>query len=65
MTGREVRGIRHRLGLTQAELAERVGVTRNTVTRWELGLIGIRRSAIILLRQLRRQAKQKSKGIQQ
>jgi DNA-binding transcriptional regulator YiaG len=52
MTAKEVRAIRRRLGLTQRELADKVGVARNTVTRWELGLIGIRESAARLLRLL-------------
>jgi len=35
MTGAELRGIRERLGLTQAAFGELVGVRRNTVARWE------------------------------
>jgi transcriptional regulator with XRE-family HTH domain len=57
MTGKEVRVIRRRLKLTQAELARRVGVTRNTVTRWELDLMGIRESAAILLKHLAAEGK--------
>jgi transcriptional regulator with XRE-family HTH domain len=60
MEGREVRAIRRRLTLTQRELAQQVGVTRNTVTRRELGLLGIKESAAILFRQLG--AKGKSDG---
>jgi len=52
MTGKEVRAIRQRLRLTQSELADKVGVTRNTVTRWEIGLLGIRESAARLLKRL-------------
>jgi transcriptional regulator with XRE-family HTH domain len=52
MTGDRERKIRIRLNLTQAQLAERVGVTRNTVTLWELGLMRIRESAAILLKHL-------------
>jgi DNA-binding transcriptional regulator YiaG len=52
MRGSEVRAIRHRLKLTQQELAKRVGVTRNTVTRWELGIMRVRESAAILLKHL-------------
>jgi len=33
--GEKVRQIRSRLGLTQAALSERLGVTANTVARWE------------------------------
>jgi len=35
MTGREIRAVRKRLGLSQALFAEMVGVQRNTVARWE------------------------------
>jgi len=35
MTGKEIREIRFKLGLTQAELAHKVGVTISSVKRWE------------------------------
>ena len=38
MTGNELRELRIRLGLTQAELGKRLGVARVTVARWELEL---------------------------
>ena len=50
MTGREVKRIRRRLGVTQSELAVKVGVRSNTVARWERGELGIRESAVRLLR---------------
>lgn len=37
MKGREVRAIRKRLGISQRELGERLGVAQNTVARWERG----------------------------
>jgi transcriptional regulator with XRE-family HTH domain len=52
MTGKEVRTLRLKLGLTQAELAEKVGVARNTVTRWEMGVLGVRESAARLMQLL-------------
>jgi DNA-binding transcriptional regulator YiaG len=62
MTGKEVRAIRQRLRLTQSELADKVGVTRNTVTRWEIGLLGIRESAARLLKRLAAESKEKARG---
>jgi DNA-binding transcriptional regulator YiaG len=62
MTGREVRAIRQRLGLTQRELAQTVGVERNSVTRWELGLMGIKESAARLLRILAKQSRTGKRG---
>ena len=56
MTCKQIRAIRDRLGLTQTELAERVGVARNTVTRWESGTLGIKESAARLLRMLAEQS---------
>ena len=35
MKGEELRAIRKRLGLTQAGMADRLGVTPTTVARWE------------------------------
>lgn len=37
----QLRTIRERLGLTQSQLAERLQVSRITVTRWETGVITI------------------------
>ena len=37
MHGKTLRTIRKRLGLTQALLAEQLGVASNTVARWERG----------------------------
>lgn len=49
MTGEDVRKLRDRLGLTQAAFAERCGVSRVTVARWEAGLMGIGPAATKLL----------------
>lgn len=37
MTPSELRALRSRLGMTQKELAEAVGVCSDTVARWERG----------------------------
>jgi DNA-binding XRE family transcriptional regulator len=40
--GKELKALRQRLGLTQAELAEKVGVAPNSIARQERDEIGIR-----------------------
>lgn len=55
MTGEELRRLRKRLGLTQAQLAERVGVTRNTIARQERGESGIGEPLARLIRLLAEQ----------
>ena len=37
MNAQEIRELRQRLGLTQIELAERLGTSQRVVTRWENG----------------------------
>jgi DNA-binding transcriptional regulator YiaG len=62
VTGAEVRRLRRRLGLTQAQFAERVAVHRVTVTRWEQGVLRIRESTARFLRLLAKvEPKPKSK----
>ena len=41
MTNAELKSLRTRLGLTQAALAEAVGVVPNTLARWERGELGV------------------------
>jgi len=36
--GHELKALRQQMGLTQAELAEKLGVPWNTVARWEVGM---------------------------
>ena len=42
MTKEQLRKHRKRMGITQRELAARLGVTVTTVARWEIGDRGIR-----------------------
>ncbi len=58
--GVEVRRIRKLMGLTQAQLAEQLGVAENSVARWEREEMGIRPMAERLLRLLA--ASRKPKG---
>jgi len=41
MNGNQLRKIRKKLDLTQAELAKKVGVTVTTLARWERDEVGI------------------------
>jgi len=50
MTGGELRHIRKRLGFTQVALAEQIGVSSNTVARWERDEVPIRKSMARLVR---------------
>jgi transcriptional regulator with XRE-family HTH domain len=52
MTGTELRRLRKRLGLTQATLGERMGVTANTIARWERGELPVPEIAARFLRLL-------------
>lgn len=61
MTGDELRAIRARLGWTQQQMAERIGVALNTVSRWELGRMQIKESAARLIELLAADASRKRK----
>ena len=52
MTGAEVRRLRRRLELTQAQLAARLGVHKLTVSRWERGQVRVTEPMSRLLRLL-------------
>ena len=52
MTGNGLRRIRRRLGLTQVEFAEQLGLHPNTVARQERGEVGIGRAVASLARLL-------------
>ena len=41
MNKQTIRELRTAAGLTQKQLAERVGVTANTVARWERGMVTV------------------------
>lgn len=56
----EIRELRNVLGLTQDELAGKVGVQRAAVTHWENGIRTPSGAALILLDQLRAKAAKKA-----
>jgi transcriptional regulator with XRE-family HTH domain len=53
LTRAEFRRIRLSLGLTQAALAKKLGVKRNTVSRWETGELTLPIMAALSVTQLR------------
>ena len=57
MTGDELKQLRTRLGLTQDELGQRLGVARVTVARWELGLRQISEPMARLIQYLQKEVK--------
>lgn len=48
----DVRAARRKLGLPQEKLAEKLGVTRNTISRWELGEVSPSAENLIALDRL-------------
>lgn len=50
MRARDVNRTRRRLGLTQAQFAALLGVTRVTVARWETGTVAVREPMAKLIR---------------
>lgn len=60
MTPEECRHIRKNvLGLNQGDFARLLGVSRNTVVRWETGRVGIPHLRVGIIRQLEEEAKQR------
>lgn len=53
MTPAELKTRRAKLGLSQQKLADTLGVSRNTVARWEMGSVPITEPAARLLKTLR------------
>ena len=60
MKGKELRLIRQQLGLTQVDLSKLVGVTSNTIARWERGEVSISEPAARLIRSLSKGKKKES-----
>ncbi|MGE0823231.1 MAG: helix-turn-helix domain-containing protein [Candidatus Binatia bacterium] len=61
MTGQDLKELRIRLGLTQEELGQRLGVARVTVARWELGLRQIAEPMARLVQYLAKEVKAEKK----
>ena len=61
MTGDELKQLRTRLGLTQDELGQRLGVARVTVARWEIGLRRVPELAARLVQHVAKEVKEEQK----
>lgn len=62
MQGKKLKAIRKRLQLTQAQFAELVGVTANTVARWERGEMEMREPTARLIQSIYAAKKKPGKG---
>lgn len=62
MDSSEILEMRTALGLTQKELAQRLGVDRSAVAQWEGGFTSPRGPAQILLRQIQEEARRLKKS---
>lgn len=61
MTPEEIKAVRNSLGLTAKELADEIGLTENTVNRWEMGIRSPSGSAVKILRGLQKDREPRSK----
>jgi DNA-binding transcriptional regulator YiaG len=61
MTGDELKQLRTRLGMTQDELGQRLGVARVTVARWEIGLRRVPELAVRLMQHVAKEVKEEQK----
>lgn len=62
MTGQELKEWRRKLGLSQEELAQCLGVIRITITRWETSVRGIPPFLPLALETLENRFKEKRKN---
>lgn len=52
MTGTEIKALRQKLGITQQELAEKIGTAKARISTWENGHYTPSKSFVILMTQL-------------
>ncbi len=64
MKGKELKGKREKLGLTQTELADILGVKMNTVYRWESGILFVPKSIELAMETVERNSNRKEKAVQ-
>jgi len=61
MEGKELKDKRERLGFTQTELADILGVKMNTVYRWESGILTVPQSIELAMETVERRFGKKQK----
>ena len=64
MTAKEVAALRKQLGLTQQQLAQKIGASRESVSRWETGAHPPEVANLKALRYLAERAKRRAKKAQ-
>lgn len=62
MEGDELKKRRVALGLTQAQLAETLGVKPNTVARWENGVLAVPQAIVLAMETVEREHGKKKGG---
>ena len=60
---RSIPALRRHLGLTQRELAKRLGTRQQTISEWEIGLYKPRGTSVTLLSMVAEQAKFKYSAV--
>jgi len=55
--GEQIHALRHHLGLTQRELADRLGTRQQTISEWEIGMYKPRGASSTLLSMVAERAK--------
>lgn len=63
MSAQEIKSIRSKMGMTQTEFADALGVSQMAVSHWENGLRRPSGSAEILIKMLKKQARGKKAEI--
>jgi DNA-binding transcriptional regulator YiaG len=61
VTSKEAKRIRKRLGMTQVELAEKLGIHSMTVSKWERGVEPVQKQTALVLELLVKTAKPRKK----
>ncbi|HEX8195315.1 MAG TPA: helix-turn-helix domain-containing protein [Pyrinomonadaceae bacterium] len=63
MEGKELKSKREKLGLTQTELADILGVKMNTVYRWESGILTVPKSIELAMETVERKSSEEQKQL--